>query len=137
MPTQSVGSARPWNGAPRRNLEMAHQTDAKRRQGRPAAAPYWRVAKGTDADAKRRISATLEWGTKAQPRNGTPDRREAEARPTGRRALLARSQGHGCRRKASDQRDLGMGHQGATSKWHTRPTRSGGKADRPPRLIGA
>jgi len=44
----------------------------------------------------------------ALPRNGTPERNlknfhqtdRSEARPTGRRALLARSQGRGCARPA-------------------------------------
>src|SRR5690606_12630690 len=48
LPTLRVGSARPLS-----NVNDTHQTDAKRRQGRPAAATYWRVAKGADAPARR------------------------------------------------------------------------------------
>src|SRR5690606_15532840 len=44
----ALGSARPLS-----NGSGFSQTDAKRRQGRLAAAPYWRVAKRADARARR------------------------------------------------------------------------------------
>src|SRR5690554_6265664 len=84
-----------------RSVEFLYLTSSAGRGHPPAWLSSHKLGRAVAlADAKRRISATLEWGTRAQPRNGTPDRREAEARPTGRRALLARSQGRRCARPA-------------------------------------